>query len=236
MTIKITTKRRNWISINGKSVKNATPTVAKDVLGVNNTLFIETAVERVMSDIWENVTRVYFLNEETGHIESRWYDDSDEYKVELTFDADRKNVIKSVGVRSYNRHYANALRDAQYEAANVAVKGRVVRVNRGRKVAKGTEGKVFFVKEGQYGVQLGLALDDETETRTSANGKTYEAHKNVVWVAASNCDVVNPESYVNLEEVAASAQSRTNADIRDLNTRFDRWDKSYMKQRFTQAA
>lgn len=235
MTIKITTKRPNWISINGKSIKNATPTVAKHVVGVNNTLFIETAVERVMSDIWENVTRAYFFNEETGHIESRWYDNSDEYKMELTFDANRKNVIQSVGVRSYNRHYANALRNAQYEASNVAVKGRIVRVNRGRKVAKGTEGKVFFVKEGQYGVQLGLALDDELETRTSANGKSYQSYKNVVWVAASNCDVVNPEDYVNLEEVASSAQSRANADIRELKARFERWDNSYQFRKFFQS-
>ena len=42
-------------------------------------------------------------------------------------------------------------------------------------------------------MKLGIALDDEMTTYTAKNGKQYPTHKNIVWVWARNCDVVNPE-------------------------------------------
>jgi len=69
---------------------------------------------------------------------------------------------------------AEARRLAAIEAeANRPVHGKTMKVVRGRKVAKGTVGKVFWIRDGR----VGLALDDSKDARGY--------HANVAWVDAS---------------------------------------------------
>lgn len=67
-----------------------------------------------------------------------------------------------------------AAREAAYEAevhARTVKKGKTVKVVRGRKVPKGTIGRVFWMEEGGWGVRVGLE---------TADGKTYfTAYSNV---------------------------------------------------------
>lgn len=58
-------------------------------------------------------------------------------------------------------------RDAAIEAATPS-RGKTVKVVRGRKVAKGTVGRVFWYGEGQWGWSVGLELNDGTRVFTAA--------------------------------------------------------------------
>lgn len=63
---------------------------------------------------------------------------------------------------------------------NSPERGKTMRVIRGRKVPKGTEGIVFWIGNGR----AGLALDDEKDDRGF--------HKNVAWVNAEYLENVEP--------------------------------------------
>jgi hypothetical protein len=105
--------------------------------------------------------------------------------------------------------------------AEVPTKGRMVRVVRG-KTGKGSEGKVVVSIERPYGMgyrtsyenKLGIALDDEMTTYVAKNGKTYPTHKNMIWVWARNCEVIEPQ--VDIEDVTYRANSMTDREVANL--------------------
>lgn len=66
-------------------------------------------------------------------------------------------------------------------------------------------------------MKLGIALDDEMTTYVAKNGKTYPTHKNMIWVWARNCEVVNPE--VDIEDVTYRATSIANREVAELQQR-----------------
>lgn len=68
------------------------------------------------------------------------------------------------------------------EARREVRRDRWVRVVKGRKVPVGTEGRVVWVGNGNWGLRVGVATSEERD----ANGR----YKDVVWTAASNCEVV----------------------------------------------
>ena len=204
------------------STNYTTNAVETAVYGVGTTLFTKTESERVMSDIWEYVQRTYYIAED-GRLTNVITDVSGfdrNSKVEITFDADYDAAFALY--RKYR--YETAL-DYRVEQANIqseypAVKGREVKVARGRN-NRGVIGKVVVVKEMQYNAgyrssienKLAIALDDEMTVWTSPNGKQYPCHKNIVWVWARNCVVVNPQP----DLVDAKAQANRDAD-KDLRT------------------
>lgn len=63
---------------------------------------------------------------------------------------------------------------------------RWVRVVKGRKVPKGTEGRVIWLGNGNWGPRVGIATSEERDS----SGR----YKDVVWTAASNCEVVLDEA------------------------------------------
>lgn len=86
---------------------------------------------------------------------------------------------------------ASALKIAQIEAEKAAkapTKGRMVKVVKGRKIALGTTGFVFWTGIDNYGnTKLGIA----TSTRKTVQpGKKYASFVDVVWCAASNCEAL----------------------------------------------
>lgn len=76
-------------------------------------------------------------------------------------------------------------------------RGRFVVVAKGRKVPVGIVGRVFYTTEGTFGDRAGVATSTRTEQRMSARGRMVDAAVDVVWVAASNLDVL-------LEDLPAS--------------------------------
>lgn len=98
--------------------------------------------------------------------------------------------------------YATALRredERQYallQDRRTVEKGKTVRVTRGRKVPKGTEGIVFWEGDSQWGTKVGIALPQEDgtyrkEKRTGRYGKVYDSYADVAWTYAKNCEVID---------------------------------------------
>lgn len=65
-------------------------------------------------------------------------------------------------------------------------RGKLVRVVRGRKVPKGIQGVLFYMKETAYGMNCGLRTSD----RKDARGRWQDA----VWVDLRNLCVVDPKT------------------------------------------
>ncbi|MGH7175619.1 MAG: hypothetical protein ACREGR_04660 [Minisyncoccia bacterium] len=85
------------------------------------------------------------------------------------------------------REEARQVAEAEKERRTVR-RGKLVRVNRGRKVPKGTEGVCVWVGSGTYGDRVGVATSD----RKGPDGRYLD----VAWTALSNVDVVLPEDEV----------------------------------------
>jgi hypothetical protein len=198
---------------------NGKPNTETVVLGVGTTLYTQANSERIMSDIWEYITSVYYWDADAGAIKSMWLGDNTEYTIDCEFDSIKEDVRRAIFHRIYKNHLAKA-----EHSANIPDKGRTVKVVRG-KTAKGVEGKVVVAIERPYGMgwrtslemKLGIALDDEMTTYTAKNGKQYPTHKNMVWVWSRNCEVVNPE--VDVETATRYAVSETDREVAELQRR-----------------
>ena len=183
-------------------------------VGVGTTLFIRTKTERVMSDVWESVTRAYYSTPEG--IQSVCVDhyDTRRMKPEVTMDADYEGVIGEFGARALDRALEVRRAAHEREAEHTAVKGREVVVTRGRSHV-GVRGQVVVIKEMMYRAgyrstlqnKLAVALDDEMTTWTAPNGRQYPVHKNVAWVWAHNCRVADHK----IDETAVLAEAKTMA-------------------------
>ena len=94
-----------------------------------------------------------------------------------------------------SRQYDSTESERQRRKA-IPEKGKLVRVTSGRKVKQGTEGRVFWVGDNQWGTVLGLGLPDENGnfpmvTKTGPRGKVYQSYKDVVFVAFANVSVID---------------------------------------------
>jgi hypothetical protein len=208
------------------------------VVGVGTTLYVETRCEQVMSDIWEMLQSVYYWDSEAKSVRS-YYTGKD---VEYTVDADFDKVYNEMRSTFYEINLNRFKREADCESFKTHIKGRTVKVTKGRN-GKGSVGKVVFVKEMMYNMgyrgtiqnKLCIALDDEMTTYVAGNGKTYPTHANTIWVWAFNCEVVNPEAdYAQAEE---RAKQSTEYDIRAIKGHVDgcEW-RRYQKNRVAVAA
>lgn len=150
--------------------------------------------ERVMSDVWAICHyATVIVNGEiqtvgTGCSEFSGHYDATVVTVDATEDAKADFAAYTAGCVRGARFAAAEREQADREVREVAAKrriekGKLVRVTRGRKVPKGTQGRVFWMKDDQWGMRLGIATTD----RKDAQGRNAD----VAWVAASNCDVVN---------------------------------------------
>ena len=145
-------------------------------------LRVETNCERVMSDVWEDMTYAIVWDAGAGR-PSRVFLRGGGCETSATAEVDVTPEVVAA-------HEAwLAAREAEVAAAlearredEAAARVREVRrgcravVARGRKVAKGTEGRVFWLGNGNYGWRAGLETDA---------GET-------VWIALNNLDRVLP--------------------------------------------
>lgn len=144
-----------------------------------------TRCERVMSDIYADVSYCMVWNPETGRTEAICL--GHHFELCSTFghatvdvDAATQATIDELAAEAARK--AEVARKAAAEAAtakalvdahNRVEHGKVMRVVRGRKVPKGTEGRVFWMRDGR----VGLALSDRKDARGY--------HADVAWVDAS---------------------------------------------------
>jgi hypothetical protein len=195
---------------------NLGPIRETKVVGVGTTLYTQSNSERVMSDVWEWVVSAYYWDADSKTIKSMWLHDDIEYSIDGDFDSLSEDIRRAV----FNRHFEYYMHQAE-EKARLARKGSVVKVVSGR-TSKGTVGKVVVSIERPYNTgwrsslefKFAIALDDEMTTYTARNGKQYPTHKNVVWVWARNCEVVNPN--VDFETARRLAESATESEMNTL--------------------
>jgi hypothetical protein len=151
---------------------------------------------QIMSDIWGYADEALVWDKENKcakkiHIRACDYTwDTPSYaEVDATKAvkaAYRKNLINTeFGIRK-----ARALKEA-----GEIVKDCMVEVVKGRKVPKGTKGKVVVMMDRETGwgyrryvaTKLGIATSDVMVDVLGKNGKTYKNHLDMEWVWAYNC-------------------------------------------------
>lgn len=145
-------------------------------------LHLESRSDRIMSDVWD-----------TGYYAIVWNDDAatpvDVYLGGQEFGPIKQAEVDATpeAIAAYEAWLAakEAARVAAEEArleANAegrireVVRGCPVKVTRGRKIPKGTEGRVFWIGQKQFGVRVGFETDD---------GDTH-------WTAITNVERIIP--------------------------------------------
>lgn len=156
--------------------------------------------ERVMSDIYASVTYCHVWNPEKGKAEV--VDLRSDFDLRTVFgvstvdapqdildiynskmEEDKRRAQEAKRVRSLER-----LRKMAEDAFNRPEKGKVMQVVRGRKVAKGTVGEVFWMDNPRNPSRVGLALSERRDSR----GRLLD----VAWVNAAylvNTDPAGPD-------------------------------------------
>lgn len=162
--------------------------------------------ERIMSDVWAEITyavvwdgsvvkNVPVWNSEFPSTNSVTLDATDE-----VFEAARAFFIADELAR-LNLAHENSVNQRCYDAG-IVQKGKDVVVARGRKVAKGTSGRVFWMGDNGWGMSVGIELADGTR----------------VFTAAKNVDVMNPDEYLDLDDLLVtpdySGQARREGNMR----------------------
>lgn len=152
---------------------------------------------QIMSDIWGSADKALVWDAEKGQpkeVYIRFCDynwDSNSHA-----EVDATDEVKTA-YRNYliQQEFAFQVGTAKKNAALI-VKDCVVAVVRGRKVPKGTKGKVVVMLEQANGygyrqtvaTKLGIATSDVMVDKIGKNGKVYKSHRDMVWVWAYNCE------------------------------------------------
>ena len=200
------------------TVNYATGEKKTETLGVGTTLYVRAETERVMSDIWETVTRAYYWDRETGKLANMYLSSME--NTEVVFDGNVDEIAELMRKAYYPRYVARFTMAAEDEASK-PTKGSVVKVVSGKSY-KGAVGKVVVVIDREYNMgyrssleeKFGIALDDEMTTYVAKNGKTYPTHKNIAWVWARNCKLAEKPK---IDEKAVAARAADSVDI-DVET------------------
>lgn len=151
-------------------------------------------VERIMSDVWADMGYARVWDEAESRVREVGYaGDGRTYgtvEVDATDDVKAKAAAydASVAAAAAKRERESEVNRRVSYAMKVEV-GKDVVVVKGRKVKKGTAGRVFWMGEGKWGVRVGL---------TDAAGATH-------WTAASNVEVANPDEYLDVPALIAYA-------------------------------
>ena len=158
----------------------------------------------------EGATGCYYWDEVSG-ITSTLVDALSQVEVQVDATADVTELAAQFmrdKVMSYIPSVVESFNDTR---AGTITKGDKVKVVRGRKVAKGVVGKVFWKGQTKFGVSVGIALSD----RRDASGKWAD----VAFTSPSNLEVVAPPTV-----------SLTDAQVEfvcDKCARIGVWDRLY---------
>ena len=147
---------------------------------------------RVMSDIWSIERFALVWNPETNSSESVHIGGAFECNTRsgdavvdilpeyLAIHEAQEEAARIANEEYQRKAHEERARKRALAAHNYPERGKVMRVVRGRKVPKGTTGKVFWVNGGR----VGLALSDEKDER----GR----HKDVAWVDSAYLENTAP--------------------------------------------
>lgn len=178
---------------------------------VGRVMEVTSKEQRIMSDVWEIATYAMVYSPETvgqkqweyGPIQESPYLSVNVHITgnylsngEALVDCDPK-IIEQWKRECEEKHQrevkAQREREAQAIRSQVTI-NKIVKVNRGRKVPKGTMGKVFWIGNNGFGESVGIATTPRRGMKAGKNGRSYESYLDIVFVNASNVDVVGSES------------------------------------------
>lgn len=213
---------------------------------VGRSLYVASETVQIMSDVWEDHTFLYSVRDDGTFARDciGYYDQKDEDRPEWTIDADA-TAFELYRAAQEARQYETLVHNTNADYANPAVKGRVVKVVRGRNTPKGVVGKVVVIIERPYGMgwrssmrpKLGIATSAKMVEKVMPNGKVFQNHADMVWVWAHNCEVEKPKT-ADLAECRKMAQDFANGAVKTLRKRQEeaaKWHKELMHG-FEQAA
>jgi hypothetical protein len=173
-------------------------TVSEETVHVGRSVYTRSETVQVMSDVWEDHMRLTSITPEgdlSVHTVANWYGMRDGEQLEYAIDA-TPQAFADYRKRQYELAYARFLSEAEAQVSDPAVKGRVVKVVRGR-TGKGIVGKVVVVMTGNYSMgyrstqalKLGIATSPVMIEKVMPNGKVFMNHRDILWVWAKNCEV-----------------------------------------------
>ncbi len=151
--------------------------------GVGTTLEHYARCERIMSDVWDDVSYALVWDAEAGCPKAIClgvsYDRREGESTIVTIDATPEVLAAYEAWKVAEKARKDAEEAARWEAIRMAEakqprKGRIIKVVKGRKVPKGTTGVCIWIGQGDWGTRVGLKTEDGT----------------VYWTAASNVEAV----------------------------------------------
>lgn len=199
--------------------------MGRETLHVGRSLYIANETVQIMSDVWDTETFLYSIRDDgTLSRDCVGYCDSQEnptYEIDATAEAFELYRAKQEADR-----FETLVANTNADYANPAVKGRVVKVVRGRNTPKGVVGKVVVIIERPYGMgyhsqmrpKLGIATSARMVEKVMPNGKVFQNHADMVWVWAHNCEVENPQT-ADLDKCRQMAQDFAKGAVNGLRKR-----------------
>ena len=209
--------------------------VGRETLHVGRSLYVASEVVQVMSDVWEDHMFLYSVRDDGGLDRDcvGYYDQNAEDRPEWTIDANAE-AFELYRARQEADKYESLVYNTNADYANPAVKGRVVKVVKGRNTPIGKVGKVVVVIERPYGMgyrsvmrqKLGIATSAKMVEKVMPNGKVFMNHADMIWVWAHNCEVEKPET-ADLAQCRQMAKDYANSQLAALYKRQESAAVSY---------
>lgn len=167
---------------------------------------------QIMSDVWESALHVSYFDTESQSIKT------DFWVKDVTIDATEE--VKVLARESLRKSFEEVIRLRMEDEARVIVKESRVKVTSGR-TGKGTVGKVVAIIERPYGMgyrsslenKLGIATSDVMVDVPARNGKVYKNYRDVVWVWARNCDLIEVPK-VDMDDLRQLVESELDRSLR----------------------
>jgi hypothetical protein len=170
---------------------------------IGRSLYVASEVVRIMSDVWEDHMFLYSIRDDGTLARDcvGYYDQKIEDRPVWLIDADAE-AFELYRAKQEADKFESLVYNTNADYANPAVKGRVVKVVRGRNAPVGKVGKVVVVIERPYGMgyrsvmkpKLGIATSPKMVEKVMPNGKVFMNHADMIWVWAHNCEVENPQT------------------------------------------
>lgn len=181
---------------------------------------------KIMSDVWGAADKALVWDKATKRpkeVYIRFCDyqwDSNSYaEVDAT-----KAVLKAYREYLITIEYSKRM-NAEEERVNRIEKDCTVEVVAGRKVKKGTKGKVVVMLQRENGwgyrrsvsTKLGIALSDVMVDTVGKNGKVYKNYRDMAWVWTYNCkrtDVAEIDTKGLMKDAIESVDYRLNKNLK----------------------
>lgn len=176
---------------------------------------------QIMSDVWGSALQAMVWDQNNGRPKTVtvWVDDMGQrYGKGSEAEVDATPAVLEQYLNYLINQEFHRIKSQEVARVEKIVKGCQVEVVAGRKVKKGTKGKVVAMIERAYGfgysarltTKLGIATSDEMHEVVGKNGKVYLNHKDVEWVWIHNCQRIDVEQINEIEimERATAAGTR----------------------------